>query len=139
MADATYSLEQFIDWLIEAAEYEHDQSFEELKLTKLELATLCAQTVDALGRSECRWCGVDTGEIHEWYMVSDEIWDRYGPANRCLCIGCLEDRLGRRLQPEDFKDVPVNSDTDRHRSDRLLNRLGLDQPALFDACVGSAR
>ena len=41
----------------------------------------------------------------EVYTVLDAIWEQAGmePFGGCLCIGCLEKRLGRRLKPEDFK------------------------------------
>jgi hypothetical protein len=48
------------------------------------------------------------------YMVSDEVWLEAHPADAGrLCLGCLEERLGRRLAPSDFTAVPVN-DPDRH-------------------------
>ena len=40
----------------------------------------------------------------EVYMVRDAVWKRAGmePMGGCLCIGCLERRLGRALKPKDF-------------------------------------
>jgi hypothetical protein len=40
----------------------------------------------------------------EVYMVHDPVWKEggMGPWDGCLCIGCLEKRLGRKLRPEDF-------------------------------------
>jgi hypothetical protein len=40
----------------------------------------------------------------EVYQVRDAVWKRAGmePEGGCLCIGCLEKRLGRRLKPKDF-------------------------------------
>ena len=38
----------------------------------------------------------------EVYCVKDVIWTRAGAPDGCLCIGCLEQRLGRRLKPKDF-------------------------------------
>ena len=78
-----------------------------------------------MGSLDCIWCGVDTAEIGEFYMVRNEIWDEYGPKTGCLCIGCLEDRIGRQLRPDDFKDAPINTNPDQHRSDRLQDRLGI--------------
>jgi hypothetical protein len=45
---------------------------------------------------------VDTSS--EVYMVTPKIWKAAGMDdwNGCLCIGCLEKRLGRRLKPRDF-------------------------------------
>ena len=40
----------------------------------------------------------------EVYYVRDSVWKKAGmePYGGCLCIGCLERRLGRRLKPKDF-------------------------------------
>jgi hypothetical protein len=40
----------------------------------------------------------------EVYMVRDPVWKAAGlePMDGCICIGCLEKRLGRRLNPKDF-------------------------------------
>jgi hypothetical protein len=46
----------------------------------------------------------------EIYTVRDAIWERTGKAEGCLCIGCLERRLGRRLRPKDFlRGDPFNN------------------------------
>lgn len=82
----------------------------------------------------CEDCGVNTFDIDEYYMVKDEIWfsvcdDVYG----MLCIGCLEERLGRRLTPTDFMDcklmdwkvspAPWRMKHLEGGSDRLLSRV----------------
>ena len=64
-------------------------------------------------RNICIDCKVDTTVIGEFYMVADELWETAVSGKRqrksiMLCIGCLEERLGRQLQATDFKDVPVN-------------------------------
>jgi hypothetical protein len=81
----------------------------------------------------CDDCGIDTtpctgkrGCRHkgkwEWYMVWPELWEQAGSA-RYLCIGCLEQRLGRRLFAEDFNpDLPVNW-LSPWNTPRLDNRL----------------
>lgn len=62
----------------------------------------------------CRDCDVDTGEIHEIYMVTNEVWTSAGASTEsdwgCLCIGCLESRLKRQLMADDFKDVRLTHD-----------------------------
>lgn len=125
MTDATYTLDEFIDLLLDTAEYDHpDEHLEELQLTKLEITMMCARVIDALGGTDCQWCGIDTLQAREMYMVTDVIWDAYGPpTNGVVCIGCLEDRMPRQLQPDDFKDVPLNHDDRFERSDRLRDRL----------------
>jgi hypothetical protein len=49
-----------------------------------------------------------TQEITEWsevYTVRESVWKAAGmkPWGGCLCIGCIEKRLGRKLKPKDFK------------------------------------
>lgn len=62
----------------------------------------------------CDDCGVDTAPDEcidgtwEWYMVHDEIWAEFGTAEGFLCVGCLENRLGRELTEHDFMEVPIN-------------------------------
>jgi hypothetical protein len=74
----------------------------------------------------------------EWYTVHDHLWAAAGMERLggCLCIGCLEARLGRRLTAADFpRDAPVNwvaPWTDH--SDRLRDRLATmpcEQLAMF--------
>jgi hypothetical protein len=40
----------------------------------------------------------------EIYTVRDAVWKKAGmePMGGCLCISCLEKRLGRKLKPKDF-------------------------------------
>jgi hypothetical protein len=82
------------------------------------------------GWGDCIDCGMNTMDADEYYMVHNEIWaevvpDRLG----MLCIGCLERRLGRQLEPSDFTDAPLNGEGLHGRgmfdqSPRLRNRLG---------------
>jgi hypothetical protein len=47
----------------------------------------------------------------EVYAVRAAVWKkaRMEPYGGCLCIGCLEERLGRRLRPKDFqRDHPYD-------------------------------
>lgn len=65
---------------------------------------------------------VDCGGDAELYMVHDHVWPvpfDFG----WLCIPCLETRLGRRLAPTDFTDVPANTPSKAapHLRDRLLS------------------
>jgi len=58
-------------------------------------------------------------------MVHDSVWELGGLGKHegKLCIGCLEQRLGRKLCPEDFTDALVN--TRGPRSQRHLDRMGI--------------
>ena len=71
-------------------------------------------------------CRRDTTALGEYYMVRDRIWLRVNPREKgMLCIGCVEERLGRRLAPTDFTDAPVNTSREytREHSPRLRLRL----------------
>ncbi len=75
----------------------------------------------------CTDCRVDV--FGEWYMVHDSVWRAAGmtttrdSGHGFLCIGCLEDRLGRALTKEDFTSAPVNDVAWGHKSSRLADRL----------------
>lgn len=72
----------------------------------------------------CLDCGMNTKVKRESYMVRDNIWP-IGNLDGCLCIGCLEYRIGYQLQPDDFTPVPLNYHWRYLRSERLIARLGL--------------
>jgi hypothetical protein len=65
------------------------------------------------------WKGLDTAidltlpplsNRAEVYTVRDTVWKsaRMEPSGGCLCVGCLEKRLGRRLKPKDFDNHAFN-------------------------------
>jgi hypothetical protein len=61
----------------------------------------------------------------EIYMVHPHVWERAGMEGYggCLCITCLEKRIGRVLRPDDFAEHPFNSPKlpgTRRRLERLL-------------------
>lgn len=63
-------------------------------------------------------------EHYEIYHVRDSVWKAAGiePMGGCLCIGCLEKRLGRELRPKDFaRSHPFNQ---MPGTDRLMERRG---------------
>src|SRR5262245_55706884 len=51
-------------------------------------------------RFECEACGRSCRD--EYYMLRSELWRKVCQANDMLCIGCVEDRLGRKLVRPDF-------------------------------------
>jgi hypothetical protein len=78
----------------------------------------------------CSGCGENVVRIDEYaYMTTDEVWAAAGDPGGYWCIGCLEERLGRQLVPEDFADLPLTTSSDHDRSDRLQSRIGTG-PAL---------
>lgn len=67
---------------------------------------------DAVNDSfDCLDCKVNTRALEEYYTVTDEVWSQVNPdIDGMLCIGCVEDRLGRPLNYNDFPvDVPLNA------------------------------
>jgi hypothetical protein len=62
----------------------------------------------------------------EVFHVKEAIWKQAGMRawNGCLCIGCLEQRLGRQLRPRDFAQHDNKVWADLPCTERLLNRRG---------------
>jgi coenzyme F420-reducing hydrogenase beta subunit len=73
-------------------------------------------------RGLCADCGVCTYCAGEYYMVRDELWRKYGAGDGMLCVGCLERRVGRRLEGTDFNFLPLDENHE-FCSRRLLRRL----------------
>jgi hypothetical protein len=77
----------------------------------------------------CDDCGIDTltETFQEYYMVKDNVWLRAkSDKEGFLCIGCLENRLGRRLSYQDFSECNLNTCIAYglyNASDRLFNRI----------------
>jgi hypothetical protein len=63
--------------------------------------------------------------VNEVYAVKQEVWDASGVDSHggCLCIGCLEKRIGRKLKPSDFSaDNGLNMLPPHVYTPRLLSR-----------------
>ena len=63
----------------------------------------------------------------EVYIVRNVVWAAAGmkPLGGCLCIGCLEKRLGRCLRPKDFLRSHVFNSSRMPGTPRLLKRRGV--------------
>lgn len=93
-------------------------------LEEYDLYSLELEPYKAYSCFYCLKCSVNTLDNDEYYMIKDEIWLAVNPDDDgMMCIGCVEEVLGRELAPEDFTDCPLNQG-DEGKSDRLLNRLG---------------
>jgi hypothetical protein len=78
-----------------------------------------ARTVEEISRNPSWiWSFIYT-ERCEVYCVRPTVWAK-ASAKGCLCIGCLEERIGRRLRPKDF--VRGHSFNDKPGTDRLISR-----------------
>lgn len=57
-------------------------------------------------------CGPEylPGFLYSWnyYMVKDDIWNKYSQSDNMLCPDCLEKRMGRKLTFEDLSPAPLN-------------------------------
>lgn len=72
----------------------------------------------------CLDCNEDTGKLMEFYFVHTDLWlSAAGSKEGMLCVGCLEERIGRRLTSDDFPDVTINSPRYGQKSQRLINRM----------------
>jgi hypothetical protein len=65
-------------------------------------------------------------EDSEVYRVRNKVWKAAGmePWGGCLCISCLERRIGRRLRPKDFEPGHPLNFPELPCTDRLRNRRG---------------
>ena len=79
----------------------------------------------------------------EIYTVRDTVWKTAGmePMGGCLCVGCLEKRLDRRLRPKDFTRHPFNTSRGvrRHRYVRRVQRRADCEALAASAHLGLAR
>ncbi len=75
----------------------------------------------------CLDCSKDT--FNEYYGVHNHLWrqavDR-SQRHGMLCLSCLERRLGRHLQPEDFKLLPVDTEVAQFLSRRPRTEFSND-------------
>jgi hypothetical protein len=76
----------------------------------------------------CIDCGINTMKLGEYYCLTSQTWYTATVAeggDGMLCLGCVEVRLGRTLDADDFESgVPINEmDVFYPRSGRFLERL----------------
>jgi hypothetical protein len=92
----------------------------------------------------CKDCGMDTEPwpprrgTQEHYIVRDELWQQAGMSpgkmrsddlaitgGGTLCVGCIEQRLGRLLTINDFSPITLDLLKDCQNTPRLLSRAGI--------------
>lgn len=74
--------------------------------------------------------GTGSGWEGEWFMVKARVWQKGQRKGKCrfLCVGCLERRLGRKLQAADFmRSAKVNFNGTK--TPRLRRRMKGLRPA----------
>ena len=58
---------------------------------------------------KCFDCSKDTLlNVKDYYMITNELWIKYGVENNMLCMNCIEKRLGHKLRKEDLTDCSLN-------------------------------
>lgn len=78
-------------------------------------------------KSKRKWLCVDCGDNTqlEHYFAKNDVW--FGaagmPETGMLCVGCLETRIGRLLNRNDFTDAHINNHRKYAMSARLVDRL----------------
>jgi hypothetical protein len=100
----------------------------ERKLLQIKASNVCLCHDCWLKQFECMDCKINTRLIEEYYTLKDKTWLTANPRDHgMLCIGCVEQRLGRALTQEDFRmEVPINilELNDRFpKSARLIDRI----------------
>ena len=72
--------------------------------------------------------------LARFFLLRDRVWPLWD--NGCLCVGCAEIRLRRRLAPDDFPQLPLN-DSRPWDSPRLRSRKGSGRlsEARYEAAV----
>jgi hypothetical protein len=101
--------------------------------------------------ADCVWDQAWPGRRKSYYRKLDDLNDAfdaqsllfeqldrfaYVEGQEILCIGCLENRIGRTLCRTDFINVPINDPSrypNKIHSDRLLDRLAADVSHLLVA------
>jgi hypothetical protein len=74
------------------------------------------------------WCTNAYDWKTEIYHVDDAVWKRAGMRewNGCLCVGCIERRIGRRLRPRDdaetWADLPSTKRVAQRRGKKWSGR-----------------
>lgn len=87
--------------------------------------------------SESRWLCLDCGKdtfLHndDYYMLRNKLWRQLVPREQrhgMLCLSCVSARLGRPLQPEDFRKDNQTID----ESDPAERPMELDDYGIIDA------
>lgn len=79
-------------------------------------------------RYSCIGCGCCTHHLKEHdFNVQAQVWQEAGfSARQCagrVCVACLEEALGRRLEPWDFTAFTRDLTPEQQLSERLLERL----------------
>lgn len=69
----------------------------------------------------CKDCGKNTmGSNKDYYMITNELWKKYGVGKGMLCMKCIEKRIGRKLTKIDILVCPLTTIINKYTS-KILN------------------
>ena len=76
-------------------------------------------------RDCCNDCGINVIKAGEYYMLQPDIWHKQlgMGSDDNLCVGCLEQRLGRKVSTNDMCGLPIFTTWKYPPSLRLMHRL----------------
>lgn len=66
---------------------------------------------------------VDYDGLQEYFHIKESIWNTVAKPQECLCIRCLETRLGWELESKDFTDTPCNDIHRYEASETMQDRV----------------
>jgi len=107
-----FRLRELLDW-----------SNEEFNLAAESVSWLdyeCSKDFDKYFGMSCEGCGTEEFKL---FMVKDELWEEFGCGERIYCMECFENKLGRKLQREDFTDCILNEEMGfiNKKANKILN------------------
>lgn len=73
---------------------------------------------------DCKCCGKSCWDDEkDYYMLKDEVWKKIFKRKRgMLCMDCVEEKLGRKLQKEDIAICPLTTDINPYTRSILNDR-----------------
>lgn len=71
---------------------------------------------------QCKDCGKDCSiDDKDYYMVTFELWEKYGVGSEMLCMNCMEERIGHKLTKNDILKCPITQVFNPYTSAILKN------------------
>lgn len=88
--------------------YNGDRNYQIL----LEILQKVNEKIETISNTKLHWickgCGKDCSiDNKDYYMVTNEIWDKYGVGEGMLCMDCMEERIEHKLTKDDILPCPL--------------------------------
>jgi hypothetical protein len=63
-----------------------------------------------VGEWDCEDCGKDCfKDEKDYYMIQHDLWEKHGVGRGMICMDCIEDRLGRKINAADILICPITT------------------------------